>query len=736
VDHFDVDVLTTCARTFLHDWSDNYHSAGDTFESGYRIRRFPLDQRGAATFDELNGSLLAVDPQRLRMDIARIPQTSQQTFLTENINSSPLVQYVAESRDQYLRFLFLPYLYGTTLRGIAAAGSRAVLQPCLHDESYAYLRPVERSIHRVPLLLFNSEGERDLAQRIYGPGIRHKSIVVGSGVEVLNAPVGTAPLPDGLTPGNFALYLGRRDATKGVDLLIRAFRRLDVPGFKLVLAGPGNGSYTEGDSIIDVGFVDPELRSSLLGSAAFLAQPSVNESFSRVMMEMWAYEKPVIAHARCMATAGAVERAGGGLLADTESEWTEAMVTLANLSTTEREKIGRAGRSYASEFADWTSVIDRYVTAFSPTTSRSTVAAGTTKAIHQVVETLEYGDAISNHAIAIRDHLREQGYLSDILVRHVGALVIDEARRFSDEIIASSNALIYHHSIGSELTASVVRSQLPTLMIYHNITPAVYFRRLRPELADRLDEGRADLAALNDSFAVLAADSQFNADELAELGYEDVHVLPIVADYRRFDVDPNPDIVRLMADDHKNMLFVGRYAPNKALQDLIRVLAALRRVGTHVRLVLAGRYDGNESYYAELRAEALNLGVLDAVVFTGLITDADLLAYYRGADIFLSLSEHEGFCVPLVEAMAFDIPIIAFASSAIGETLGSAGILLRDKSDPEAIAALIRIVLEDQKLQVKVLQSQRQRLRQFSADRTFEVLDDLVARLSTVRNAQ
>jgi glycosyltransferase involved in cell wall biosynthesis len=728
--HAKVDVLTTCSRSFLSDWSENYFEPGVTVERAYSVRRFLVDQRAAQSFNTLNAALLGFDRSRLRMETGRVPLTSHLTFLTENINSASMMRYIAENRETYRRFLFLPYLYGTTIRGISAAGSRAVLLPCLHDESYAYLRPVERAVHRVPTLLFNSDGERDLALKIYGAGIAHKCIVVGSGVEVLHAPVGEAQLPAAIEPGKFILSLGRRDATKGTDLLVTAFRAAELADMKLVLAGPGNVSYTDGASVFDLGFVDDELRSVLLSQAAFLAQPSMNESFSRVIMESWAYERPVIAHDRCLATAGAVARSGGGITADGLEEWVDALRHLAELPEYGRTILGSAGKKYAVENADWSSVLERYLVAFSdPVPSASAERTGDRLAVHQVLETLEYGDAISNHAIAIRDHLRSSGYLSDILVGHVGPLVIDEARVFSPELVASSQGLIYHHSIGTELTDQVVASGLPTLMIYHNITPASFFRRLRPELAKRLDEGRADLGKLSRTFAAVAADSEFNAQELRELGYAEVDVLPIVADFRRFDVEPDFDAVAQVSDGQKTILFVGRYAPNKALHELIEVLACLRRAGSATRLVLAGRYDGNESYYAELRSKALELGVFESVIFTGLISDAQLLAYYLSADVFLSLSDHEGFCVPLVEAMAFNIPIIAFGSSAIPETLGNTGLLLTEKTDVNEIAALVRIVLEDEALRRTLVHDQRRRLGEFSSAFTLAKLDELMAKL-------
>jgi glycosyltransferase involved in cell wall biosynthesis len=660
------------------------------------------------------------------MQAARIDVSSQATFLAENINSDELVEYIERERRRYRAFIFLPYLYGTTMRGIAVAGDRAYLQPCLHDEVYAYLRPVEHAVHLARGLLFNSAGEADLATRIYGPGILHKSHVVGSGVEIRDALDPTVPLPPGLEAGKYLLCLGRRDATKGVDMLVEAFRdaRSQINAPMLVLAGPGDRSYNDLENrVVDLGFVSDAQRASLLAGAIALAQPSRNESFSRVMMESWGYRRPVIVNGDCDATRRAVEESQGGWVARGATEWTQAIIKAVTTPAAERDLLAERGRAYALRTADWEAVTARYVEIFD---AAPTEHVRSRKTIHQVLETLEYGDAISNHALALRDRLRKRGFRSDILVRTVGQLVIDQARVFEEETLRHADAIIYHHSIGSHMTRAVIDACVPTAMIYHNITPGEFFVRYRPELAATLEAGRAQLGDLREAFAIAIGDSRFNADELAALGFRNLDVLPICMDFRRFDVDPDPAVANMLADGRVNILFVGRFAPNKGHADAIDVLARLRRSGSNVRLILAGRYDGNEAYFAELQAQAAHLDVFDDVVFTGLITDGQLLAYYRGSHVFLSLSDHEGFCVPLVEAMWFDLPVIALGSSAVGETMGYAGIVLRDKRDHDAIGALIRIVMGDAALREAVLTSQHRRRMDFDADTTLAAFDHIV----------
>ncbi len=714
----------------MSSWSENYFPAGKTNEGAFDLYRFPVDDRSVERFGELNNALLAIPPHDLRAHTARIDPASQATFLAENINSEELVRYIASERQRYLAFIFVPYLYGTTMRGMEAAGDRAFLQPCLHDEAYAYLTPIERAFQQARGILFNSPGELEIARRIYGPGILRKSHLVGSGVEVLPATDVEAPLPEGLVAKRYFLCLGRRDATKGVDMLVDAFvrARAETGDVQLVLAGPGERSYADPENgIVDLGFVSDDERATLLSGAIALAQPSTNESFSRVMMESWAYKTPVIVDARCVATSEAVASSGGGWIAADDVHWRELLASVARESSDRRESLAELGRAYAARVADWDAVVQRYDDIFrgAPYEMR----AAERKTIHQVLETLEYGDAISNHALALRDRLRERGFRSDILVKTVGERVTGEVRVFNRAMLQSVDAIVYHHSTGSELTDAVIAANVPTAMIYHNITPSEFFARYRPELAIKLDEGRAQLAGLRDAFTLSLGDSQFNADELIELGFNNVGVLPICLDYRRFDAPADAGVARRLSDGRNNMLFVGRVAPNKGHADLIRILGKLDASASNTRLILAGRYDGNEAYYSELQTLAAQLGISHDVVFTGLITDADLLAYYRNSHLFVSMSDHEGFCVPLIEAMEFDLPIVAYGATAVGETMGDAGIVIADKSDHEAIAALIRILIGDEKLREQVLTSQRKRREEFTAAKTLRVFDGFIDRL-------
>jgi len=193
-------------------------------------------------------------------------------------------------------------------------------------------------------------------------------------------------------------------------------------------------------------------------------------------------------------------------------------------------------------------------------------------------------------------------------------------------------------------------------------------------------------------------------------------VLPIAVNTSRITTAPaRPALERILADGLINILFVGRVVPNKRIEDHIRLAEAYKRnVDSYYRFIFVGRTDGIPAYYAQIRALIAEYQMLpDRFWFTGPVPDEDLAAFYRWADAYVSLSEHEGFCVPLVEAMAADVPVIAYAAGAVPETLGGAGLTFAPK-DLEFAAELLGTVVYDHKVREDVLAGQRRRLQAFS----------------------
>ncbi len=328
---------------------------------------------------------------------------------------------------------------------------------------------------------------------------------------------------------------------------------------------------------------------------------------------------------------------------------------------------------------------------------------------HQLLAALSYGDAIGNEALAIQQHLRRAGYTSDIFAEHVHPRVAHLARPLWEypRVSGPATVCVFHFSIGSAAGPLIFNLPDRLLVIYHNITPAHYFLGFHPHLAGLCYNGRRELRAFAGRTDVALGDSEYNRRELTALGFARTGVLPIVLDLTKYDRHPAPVIQRLFDDGRTNILFVGRIIPNKKIDDLIRVFAAYQRyLEPASRLLLVGDYRGHERYYQRLRELVEDLRLRD-VVFTGHVDDADLLAYYSVAQVFLCLSEHEGYCVPLVEAMLMGVPVMAFDAGAVAETLRGGGVLLKEKR-PEVVSELLHCLCHEPRLRQAVLATQAQ----------------------------
>jgi glycosyltransferase involved in cell wall biosynthesis len=332
-------------------------------------------------------------------------------------------------------------------------------------------------------------------------------------------------------------------------------------------------------------------------------------------------------------------------------------------------------------------------------------------AVHQVLAALSYGDAIGNEALAIQAQLRRAGYASEIFAEQVHPRMARLARplwRYR-EVSSPRTVCLFHFSIGSAAGALLHRSPDRLVVIYHNITPAHWFVGFHPHLARLCHHGRRELTAFAARTELALGDSEFNRRELEQAGFRRTGVLPIVLDLAAYDRPRSPVVRRLYDDGRSNLLFVGRIIPNKRIDDLIRAFAVFQRhCDRRSRLLLVGDYRGHERYFDRLQQMVRALGV-ESVVFTGLVDDDELLAYYSVASAFLCLSEHEGYCVPLVEAMRLGVPVLAYDAGAVAETLHGGGILLKDKR-PELVAELLHELLGNPGLRAGVLASQRRAL--------------------------
>lgn len=735
-----VEVLTTCCRSFQDDWSVNHLKAGVSEEQGVKIRRFRVERRDRYRFDQVNLQMLSLPSSSLKPGVNPVTFKNAEIFCSENIHSTQLLNFLKNKQNQYQAFLFIPYLYGPILKGLPLVANSAFLQPCLHDEVYAYLPQVSNIFHKAQGLLFISEGESQLARQLYGPGIIPKSIVAGAGVEAgqhYDESINTIG-ELAIKKERFVLYLGRHDSTKNTNLLVKAyaaFKHINSEStLRLVLAGPGSTSFNNSvPGLIDLGLVEEREKEALLANCLALLQPSQNESYSRTIMEAWFYGRPVAAYRDCLATAMAVEAAQGGWLAKTEIEWVELFAKIDCIGEEQLAKYGDNGQAYAKENAVWNKVIERYEVALGLSKKSVTFATPSKgrklKEIHQLLPNLAYGDAISNHALAIRDYLRCCGYKSEIFVRYVDERVAHEAIVFQPKRINSDAGLIYHHSIGSEVTEYAIAHPGSKCLIYHNITPAEFFLPYRPDFAKILETGRAELSKLAQHFSISVGDSAYNATELSTSGFPEPGVLPIAINPHKWDMSADATLMEQLQDGRTNLLFVGRIAPNKRQEHLVEAFSHYLNMDRDARLILIGWGDSHDPYYCHLINTIEKFNLMEYVWLPGQINNAQLLAFYRTAHLFWSMSEHEGFCVPLIEAMWFDIPVLAYKSSAVPETLDEAGLLFTSKDDLLQVAVLAKLLVKDDVLRLKVLKAQRRRRNNFTQTVVNERLNKLVIKL-------
>jgi L-malate glycosyltransferase len=331
----------------------------------------------------------------------------------------------------------------------------------------------------------------------------------------------------------------------------------------------------------------------------------------------------------------------------------------------------------------------------------------TPPAVHQVLATLGYGDAIGHEVLGIQQTLLRAGYHSDIFVETADPRLEHHTRDYRDLVHEATpeTVLIHHFSIGSRASRTAYALPGRMVLVYHNITPPEHFMGVHPLLVQLCYLGRRELGAYATRCALALGDSEFNRQELVALGFRDTGVLPVVPGFDHLDVDPNPFIAKDFDDEWTNILFVGRMIPNKKIEDVIRFFHAYRiRHNPRARLLLVGSYSGFESYYAMLQRLIVHLGTPD-VFFLGHVSNEELTALYDVGDLFLCASEHEGFCVPLVEAFYKRIPVLAYAATAVPDTLGGGGVLYDDKN-PEYVAAVMDAVRADPDLEARILAAQ------------------------------
>jgi L-malate glycosyltransferase len=352
--------------------------------------------------------------------------------------------------------------------------------------------------------------------------------------------------------------------------------------------------------------------------------------------------------------------------------------------------------------------------------------------IHQVLATLGYGDAIGHEVLGIQRVLRGAGYESEIFVETADYRLEPLTRDYRELVDFSrrDNLLLHHFSLGSKASRTAFALPDRMALIYHNITPPEYFVGVHRMLARQCFRGRRELQAYAHRCDLAMGDSEFNRQDLEALGFPRTAVLPVVPDFSHLDRCPNRMVVRDFDDDWTNVMFVGRVIANKKIEDVIRFFQMYQTLfNPRSRLLIVGAQSGFERYLASLNQLTAALGA-EHVHFAGHVSDEELVAFYEVADLFLCASEHEGFCVPIVEAFYKQVPVLAYAATAVPSTMDGAGVLFDDK-DPMHVASLMDAIISSAALQDAIVDGQlaavdRLRAKDFSGT-LLRLVDQILA---------
>jgi glycosyltransferase involved in cell wall biosynthesis len=347
--------------------------------------------------------------------------------------------------------------------------------------------------------------------------------------------------------------------------------------------------------------------------------------------------------------------------------------------------------------------------------------------VHQFLTSYSYGDAIGNEAMEIRDFLRAQGIGSELFTMLFHPRYARQVHNYLDydRFSDAGNTVIFHFSIGSPVTRKFLRLADRKVIIYHNITPHRFFLDYHRTLAKDCFKGRLELKSLAGQVDLALGDSEYNRRELVDAGFRQTGVLPLVMDFSKFDLPVLPVFRELFADGKANLLFIGRIIPNKKVEDVIRVFHHYQRhFNPDSRLFIVGEYRGFERYVSALQGLVSGLGTRD-VHFSGHVPLAEVVSYAKLAHLYLHMSEHEGFCAPVVESFHLGIPVVAFDAGAVSETMNGGGVLIREK-DPLRVAGLCHEILSHPPLRAAILAGQERALAKYRQQRTGRILLDFL----------
>ncbi len=686
----DVEILTTCVKDFNSDWSKNYHEEKEYKIEGLSVKRFKVKKRDNKAFDEVNFKLMNTDisqfyiSERLQSPVS--PE-EEKIYIEEMINSPGLYEYIDKNRDNYDFFIFIPYMFGTTYFGSEICPEKSIIIPCLHNESYAYMNIYKEMFNRARGLIFNVRSEQNLAKRLYGLD-DDRSYRIGVGVDSDFTFNGERFRRKYGIEGSFILYAGRKDPTKNTPLLIDYFSRYlerNDNKLKLILIGVGNTdiSHNQKDSIIDLGFVPYQDKYDAYDAAMILCQPSLNESFSIVIMESWLTETPVLVHRDCDVTSEHCILSNGGLFFGEYSEF-EACINYIICSSQVAERMGKLGKKYVLENFSWENITNKYVNLFN-SVKRERQRSSKNISIRQKLQkpsinimtaSLTEGDAIGNYIQSLYKIFSEFGYNVNIFADGGDGLI--NFNHSSEYKSTGKNILWFHYSIYSDNLKYIEESNDYKIMDFHGVTPHKLFKDYNKLLEKLTKKGEKLIKRYIKDFNLCIVHSDFTFNELKKIGYQTIVKSPLIVNKEIFKTREDLVFSRLLSQlDY--LLFVGRIVPQKDIISIIKLFSELKAIRQNIVLFFVGDTDISMKYKNEVYDLIKSLGLEKDILLTGKIVDPHILTTFFKYSKFLTiLSEWESFCVPVVEAMHFKVPVIGIEKTCIPETIGDAGIILKD----------------------------------------------------------
>lgn len=327
----------------------------------------------------------------------------------------------------------------------------------------------------------------------------------------------------------------------------------------------------------------------------------------------------------------------------------------------------------------------------------------------QVLDALDFGDGVSNDVINKYKLLRDIGFETEIYSKWVNDKVKNYTINIENMSLNEDDILLHHFSGECHCMDEIMKQKCKKILVYHNITPTEFFKQ--ETNAKHCSNGEKQLLKYSKEYDYFLADSQYNAQCLQELNVaQKVDVLPIMVDFEKLKKYKN---LARKESSETNFLFVGRIVENKKIEDIIEIFYNFYyKINCNSKLILVGNTECSKNYYLNLISRINELQLQNNVVFTGKVSDEELYHYYNIADVFVCMSEHEGFCIPLLESMYFEIPTIAYESTAITSTMGEAGILIQEK-DFKYISKLIYEILKNSSINSKIITAQLDRINKF-----------------------